>query len=262
MADADKLSRSIETSARSVLSVAPAVLDVAGAEQCLRQAAEADKRGYFAPNEDESLRITFGRYLLARAALYEAIADLKPIAFEVSAPSPFREQAFLVGYAAATLLVNSATFIVEHVRMRPLLRQKLDEAEPRFGIPRKQFTRIYRSLTSPGNLLALHRAQMFIQQRADELKACATGPSLKEISSLIESHPLRYSGLTKGIRSRLHYRLYSFVRRNLSGYQQALFSVMEGSGRVVSELKNPLRDKSVTDSVRAELHKHLQPGEA
>jgi hypothetical protein len=261
VADADALSKSIRTAARSVLSVAPVMLDVASADRRLADAVEAAERGYFSPQEDEWLRIAFGRYLLAREGLHEAIAELRPIAFEKSVPSPYCEQAFLVGCAAAALLVNSATFLVEHVRKSPRLRQKLDEAELRFGIPRKKFTEIYRSITSPHNHFSLRQSQYFASQRKVELKGCATDPVLKEVVSLLESHPLQYPGFKKSIQARLKYRLYSLMRRNLSGYQQALFAVFEGSGRVIAELCNPLREKLVTPEVRSEIHRHLQPGD-
>ncbi|MEO2045628.1 MAG: YiiX/YebB-like N1pC/P60 family cysteine hydrolase [Pirellulales bacterium] len=234
---------------------------MASADRRLAEAVEAAERGYFSPQEDEWLRIAFSKYILAREGLHEAIAELRPIAFEKAIPSPLCEQAFLVGCAAAALLVNSATFIVEHVRKSPPLRQKLDEAEPRFGIPRKKYTEIYRSLTSPNNLLALHQSQLFARQRKAELKECATDPILKEVASLLESYPLQYPKFRQSIQSRIKYRFYSLMRRNLSGYQQALFAVFEGSGRIVAELRNPLREKAVTTEVRTEIHKHLQPGD-
>jgi len=261
MPNTKNLAKSIRTAARSVLSVAPEVLDVERADQVLSEAATAAKRGYFTPQEDEQLRIVFAKYLLARNVLHEAVNELIPFAFEESVPSPLREQAFLVGYAAGTLLVNSATFILEHAQQSPVLKEKLDEAEPRFGIPRKKFTHIYESLSSPTNLIAMHKSQKFIRSHADELRKLATSDTLQKVVTLLENNPIRYPGLTGGILARIRYRWYSLLRRNISGYRQAFFAVLEGSGRVISELENPLHEKLLTPEIQAEIHSHLQPGD-
>jgi len=255
----------IERAARSVLSLSPAV---AGDDRLLRQAIEArqaQRRGYFRPEEDERLRDHFAQYLMARAGLLQTIEELRPIALgrAVDIDERTRLRGFVVAFTAASLLVRAGRFLLRHAGENDAARRKLDEADPKRGLPRKQFTLVYRSLTSPVNAWRLyeaiqyaekHRADM--EQLIDDAAIAPLLPILRGCEESVHVDPPRY------LRARLGYRSYSLRRRHYSALRQAMFAIFEGSGRVIAEMRNPFHRKRVTPTVRAELESILQPGDA
>ena len=172
-ADELKIFESIVLSAaRSVQAVAPMLplRDEVTAE--LADAAAAQERGYFLPDEDERIRETFARYLTVRAALLETVDSIRPVFNQLDGALDddsaeqlwvLRLRAFIVGFAAATMLVRSARFIVELAEGRDVVWKKLDEAEPRYGIPVKSYTQVYKSLVSSRRMWRFHEALSFMK---------------------------------------------------------------------------------------------------
>ena len=69
----------IESTARSVRSAAATLPMHQEMSIELKDAAAANKRGYFLPDEDERLRTTFARYLSVRNVLLETIEPIQAI---------------------------------------------------------------------------------------------------------------------------------------------------------------------------------------
>jgi len=63
------------------------------------------------------------------------------------------------------------------------------------------------------------------------------------------------------LRARLRYRWHSWRRRRASAAQRGLFEVMEATGRVIAEIRDPLHDDRVLASHRASLAELLRPGD-
>ena len=104
----------------------------------------AQARGYFTPGEDERLRAAYVSYMGVRAAIWEIVQSLLPY---IELPRKFKKgdwqshlRAFSIAFAGAAMLLRSGYYLIDMVAERPVLRDKLDEAEPRYGIERKQFT--------------------------------------------------------------------------------------------------------------------------
>ncbi len=262
-AEADEL---IRRAARSLRSVAPSLPTL---ETLQREIADGDlamERGYFLPDEDERVRQAFAKYLGLRAALHQTIAELEPLIRGEAAGALTSERqtaAFSVAFASAAVLVRAATFLVDSFAGKKTAWRKLDEAEPRFGIPRKQFTRIYRSLTSPYNVWRIHDACHFAKERAGELARLADDPEMAPVLHILERNRESVDALTRAsfARNQLKYRLHSLLRRQRSGFDQVMFALMEVSGRVVSEITNPFHEKRVTSAVIAKVGELLQPGD-
>ena len=117
--------------------------------QELADAKAAQARGYYQPDEDDRLRNIFAAYLDIREGLMTALARVEPwIDKKDGLGADDRLRAFAIGFTAACLLLRSGSYVIRIAEGRPVVAQKLDEAEPRFGIPRKAFTSIYRAQTS------------------------------------------------------------------------------------------------------------------
>ena len=162
MSEKPQIDRLVAGTARTLLSVAPSLPTLAMVEDVMASTRAAVERGYFLPDEDEAVRAIFSTYLTTRAALLSTLEDLRPHALEeLSQAHPKRPEIFVVAYCAACLLMRSGRFMIETFRGERLIWKKLDEAEPRFGIPNKQFTKIYRSLTSPAHVWVFLEASRY-----------------------------------------------------------------------------------------------------
>jgi hypothetical protein len=256
----------IEAAARSLASLAPAL--TARPERELEDIARAVARGHFTPDEDERIRERFAAYLTARAGMLQTIADLQPMALAPphcpgGVDEVDRVRAFAIAYAAAGLLVRAARFVVEDYARHKVIQRKLNEAEPRYGLPRKQFTAVYQAVTNPMNAWRLADAARFAAAHRNHIDALAGDPHFAPVlQHLHDSESAMQRGTRDLVRSRIAYRWHSLRRRRASAFQQALFGLFEISGRVIADIRNPLHHQRVTPEILGQLGKILQPGDA
>ena len=254
------------SAARSVCSLAPAVSGLDQLQQEIEDGKRAAARGYFTADEDDRVRARFAQYLTARAALHQTIAELAPLAMPraLGVDEQTRLRAFAIAYAAACLLVRGARILVLELAADPLAQRKLDEAEPRFGIPPRQYRAVYKSLTDPTNIWRLYDAREFARANRNDIEALAADALLAPIVALaLEAEPALDVPVRLALMKRLHYRLHSFRQRRASAVQRALFAILEAGGRVVAEIHNPLRKhpKRVTPAILAQIESMLDPGD-
>lgn len=260
------MNRDIESAAKTVLTIAPTLVTLMSMEQVALMAKSASERGYLKPDEDDAIREVFSRYLRSRAALIQTIEDLRPLAAkEIRKTNPDQPEIFIVAYAAATLLMRAGFLLIDTFRKDDLVVKKLDEAEPRFGIPRKQFTRVYRSSTSPLNVWGFLEASRYWKENsADFEKRFLSDPLIKPMMDLIaEEEPQTEISKRFYATSRLKYRLHSFLRRHHSGFKNVTFVLFKISGRMISEVQLQWirKRKRVTPAVQRKLAKLLKPGD-
>lgn len=250
----------IHTAARSVRSIAPAMplRDEMACE--LADAASAEKRGYFLPDEDERIRVVFSRYLTVRAALLETVDSIQPIfdrlGIEAGCNSEDliwrqRLQAFVVGFTAAMMLVRSATFIVDLAAERPVVWKKLDEAEPRFGIPEKSYTQVYKNLVASRRMWRFHESLMFYEVHKEDIADFIADPVIGELVAILQiEEPFLQYRKRDYLKRKWDYRLHSFKRRHVSGYKKVMFHLLKLSGSAVAELKQPFGIMAASAPVR------------
>ncbi len=257
----------IAAAARSIEALAPAL---AGLEACPaeREAAErASARGHFTPAEDECVHAWFARYLTARAGLLETIDDLTPIARSetpgtLSIDDHHHLQAFILVYTAACLLVRAARYLLEEFATNTLVQRKLNEAEKRYRIPRKQYTEIYKSLTNPVNAWRLREAVHLADGQRADIDAMRSDPRMAGVLSYLdESEDAVRVGLRDVLSSRLKYRWHSLRRRRASAAQKSVFGFAEAFGKLIGDLRNPWHASQVQGELRARLAELLQPGD-
>ena len=261
----------IKAGVRSLGSLAPALLGLRDDPFLSTEIPQAVARGYFKPEEDAHLRAWFARYLTARGGLLETIADLRPLAFPgtwLSKPEVVDEaiqiKCFAIAYAATCLLVQTARHLLEDVATHSVTQRKLNEVSVAHRIPPKQYTRIYRSLTHPVNAWRMNEAMNFADAHRADLDALADDELMRPVIDIIHvaEESLRVS-VGRYLRTRVRYRWHSWKRRRASVLQQAIFSIMESSGRMVADVKyfGWMRRHRLRPYIIKSLSRMLRPGD-
>ena len=223
---------------------------------------QAIERGYFRPAEDTRLRLWFAHFLSVRAGLMETIEALSRAVGSLDhLRDPGRLRCFLAGYAAACMLARVNRFLVDDLATHKLVQRKLNEAAPEWRIPRRQYTRVRKSLTDPMNAWRMYEAMRFARTHREELAALAHDPLLAPYAADLEGLEANLQpGFRKYLKAHLRYRWHSWRRRRASATQQALFSVFAFSGRMISRLHYG-RSKRLRPRVFAKLAAMLRPGD-
>lgn len=266
----------IQRAALSVSAIAEAMPMRSQMQQEMADAVAAQKRGYFLPDEDERLHDVYVRYLSLRHTLIEVIGEIKGVIDALDRMGEdqqdqkawqIRLRAFVVGFLAAAMLMRAATFIVDLVANRSVVRKKLDEPEPRYGIPAKSFATIYKSLGSHRSMWRFMSALRFYKLNGQDIAALAENPLMEDlIDRLVEEVKYMQCSKRGHLSRKLLYRIYSLKRRHVSGYKKVMFQLLKLSGRVVSEMKQPFvksagEGKRVDVTVLAELKPLLRAGD-
>lgn len=258
--------RAIERAARSVRSVAAAMPTHCEMAAELKDAAAAERRGYFFPDEDERIRAVFARYLSVRVALLEVVESMQPILdqsddLDDDAVWELRLRAFVVGFTAATMLVRAASFIVDLAADRPVVWKKLDEAESRYGIPRKSFTMVYKNLSSSRRMWRFHEAIRFFEVHGEDVALLARDRVVGELVAILgQEAPFLEYRKRNYLKRKWNFRRHSFKRRHASGYKKAMFHLLRLSGSAIAEMKQPfVKLPGQGDRVTAEVIAGLEP---
>lgn len=248
---------------RALATVAPQLPTLDKVTHVVELVGPAEERGYFFPDEDEQVRIVFANYLTTRAALLSILDDIRPYALnEFRKPTGQCHEVFLIAFTTASLLVRAGRFIVDSFRKTSVTRKKLDEAEPRFGIPAKQFTQVYRSLASPQNILTYLEGIRHFDKHRDDLMGLESNALLapvvailKDEAPFIEKSGVYYTKLG------FKYRWFSFLRRHKSAFKKFTFGLFKVSGSLIAELRMKWKRKRVTPGVQRKISRLLEPGD-
>ncbi|MHC4176904.1 MAG: YiiX/YebB-like N1pC/P60 family cysteine hydrolase [Planctomycetota bacterium] len=217
--------------ARTVAHLATYFEELKQAARELIEAARASGRGYFTPGEEEAVRRLQVSYWQSRAALFEVIGSFRQ---DSELKEELRPDAFLVAFGAAVLLVDAARFLREAFEPLPLVRQKLNEPAPHFGIPEGTYATVQKSLTSPLHVWHLYHAVQYFDEHAAELRARATDPLLAAVLAVIERLKSRLDvPVRRYLKARLQVRAdeaisrlrYGLLGRALYGMQKLVASL-------------------------------------
>lgn len=228
------------------------------------QAAEA--RGYFKPSEDERLRETYTRYLAIRSALWEVIQSRPLPAKQVQRNPQVATTAdwrgFSIAFCAAEMIVRTGEYLIDLARQRPLVWRKLDEADKRYDLKRKSFTRLYRQLTSAYLMRGFYRACETYDSHREKVTSAAPA----EISHILQSFNLPTVSRGEHLRRYRRFFRHSLKRRQMSAGKNIVFSVFEMMGSDIADLKIPFvkppnASKRVTPEVIENLRNILRPGD-
>jgi len=262
--------RLISEAARTVLAAAPGLREDIAIE--LADAVAAERRGYYAPDEDERLREGFHRYLAVRVSLWDAVKTLLPfVDGKLNADEGDFLRSYGVALCASAMLWRTGNALLDMAQGRDVVWKKLDEAEPRYGIERKTFTYMYKGLTAPKILAKYRKSWRFYRRNAariqDALEAAGPDSDFAKIAPLLQAEAeFARPTLVAWAGDRLHFRGFSLRRRHISAARKSLFAVFEASGSRIAELKQPFikpsgAPKRVDDAVRAKVLEICEPGD-
>lgn len=226
----------------------------------------AETRGYYSPVEDERLRETYTRYLAIRISLWQVIQALpqeaKSVQRDPASASDQDWRGFAVAFCAAELIVRTGEYLIDLARDRPIVWRKLDEADQRYGLPRKSFTRLYRQLTSAFRMRGFYRACDVFDGHRDRVMTVA--PS--DIKSILTQLNLPKASRGDHLKRYSRFVRHSVKRRNISAGKNILFSIFEMMGSDIADLKIPFvklpnAKKRVTPHIQIDIRSALQPGD-
>ncbi len=252
----------IISGARTVTSLAVHFSEMQGRALLLKNAFVASQRGYFTPSEDDETRHLLVSYWQSRNALIELVYSFLDDA--ASRSTDMRPASFLVAFSGALVLIDAARFLRENFHDRPVVRQKLNEPEPHFGIPEGTYDAIQRSLTSPVHAWHLYHAVTYYDENQVALCALARGGPLEPLVRIIDSLQVRIQvGVREYARARLRVnvrRVWSTVRRDL--LSRALYGLQKAVSQLVSGIyTRPAHHPQLPEAVAGELRSILQPGD-
>ena len=256
-------SPSLNSTAQSLVAVAPQLPTEEEVSELITSISGASERGYLLPDEDERVRELFVRYLRTRAALMATLQELRPhLLGPNQATGDERHRVFACAFCAACMLVRCGRYLVDSFRKNKVIWRKLDEAEPRYGIPRKQFTKIYRSLSSPRNIWIFLSGIRYFEEHRAEIDALVDDAEIGEVVKLLQSERPFVETSKRYYSSRvLKYRWHSFLRRHITGFKKVSFALFKLSGSAIAEMRMKWKRKRVTPGVRRKISRMLQPGD-
>ncbi len=231
-------------------------------------AHRAQERGYFNPDEDEQLRAVYLRYLSIRQNIWELLEEIQGELKKIGDKQGTHYLAwFTLGFASAFILMRAAHYLVEISESYPTIRQKLDEAEPLYGIEWGSFSEIYRKMRSSRTMLPFRRAVSFYCQHKQAIHELSNNS--KEWADLLDlfeqDEGLLSQTKTEYIKRRLVYRKFQNQTRQNIIYRKAMYKAFKSTGCIISDLKNPRvpvnKIKRVTAKVREQVAELLQPGD-
>ncbi len=255
------LPEQILAGARTVTSVSSHFDELKREALKLLDSFGASRRGYFTPWEDEEVRHLHVSYWQSRNALIELVTSFHD---DEDLSNELRPAGFLVAYAGALVLIDAARFLREHCHDRPVVRAKLNEPEPYFGIPEGTYDQIQKSLTSPVHAWHLyHAAWYYSEHRAELNKLAADGPLapllkiIDRFENQIEVSLGEYAVARIRVRAR---QLLSAVKRDL--LSKALYGLQKSVSRLISDIYTvPGHNPVLPGDVREQLHGVLEPGD-
>ncbi len=230
----------------------------------------AEARGYYDPIEEEKIREAYARYLGIRVAIWQVITALKPhyrmFRKTKSTLGNPDYQAFAIAFAGAEIIVKTGEHLIDLARERDIVWQKLDEAELRYGLKRKSFTRLYRQLTSFFKMRGFYAARAYFDSQRDAIMGSLSAPEFAQITEILTQ--LNLPSVSRGDHLARYSRFmrFSLRRRRLSSLRNVTFGIFKSMGDDIAELKIPLvkrRDaaKRVTPEILAKLAPLLRPGD-
>ena len=234
--------------------------------------ATAVDRGFFRPDEEDLLIDWFARFLTVRDGLWELLGEL--IGAQGGDLSSYESDiandddawaAFGLGYGAACAVVHLDRFLVQRFATHSSTQRKLNEGVTEHRIPRKQFTAVYESLADPASALFLDEAITLRERLARRTGRDLNRPGQRRLAPVAKRLEWLESSLDRSKRSFLRlfagFQSHALRRRLASARDQGFFSLLEGSGSVVSEIRDHWQPKRVDDDVRDQIAELLRPGD-
>ena len=218
-------------------------------------------RGEFRPSENETIGYWFARFLTIRECLWQVIDDVLAALDGKPTPQDGDLRHFVLGYAAVCQLVAIDRKLLFDVARHSVVQRKLNEPFHELRIARKQFTRVFEAFVDEKNALSLLNAMNFAKRHRKQMLALRSDTDVGSVASKV---PQLEGALDPSKREYLRgawsYVSHKWRRRGIVSANNVLSSVVEGVGRVASDIYIT-ENKRVTDDIRREIAELLEPGD-
>ncbi len=223
---------------------------------------QSSTRGYFTPTEDEQTRHLLVSYWQSRNALFELVSSFHRVDRFEKEEQPI---ALLIAYSGALVLVDVARFLRENCHHRPVVREKLNEPEPYFGIPDGTYDLVQKSLTSPVHAWHLYHASVYIGEHREQLNSLAGESSdfkamldiIDRLQNRLDISAERYVLIRSRVRAE---SLGQRIGRDLLG--RALYGLQKCVSRLIADryVKSG-HQPGLPSEIETEIEADLQPGD-
>ncbi len=234
-------------------------------QQLAREMTEVistNEQGLFRPDQEFQVLTLLIGYWQSRSALLELVHSIRD---DERLYGPDGDVLFLVGFSAALILVDSARFLRETVKDRPIVQRKLNEAQPDFGIPANVYDTVQKSLLSARHAWHLYHAIKFYRDNEQRLLALGDqDPALRPMLQVIDRLKYRLDvPIAQFEAARLRTRagqIARSLRKSLLG--RAIYGLQKLGGSVLADryLKKG-HQPGMPESVCGQVSGLLQPGD-
>jgi hypothetical protein len=197
----------------------------------LAAGGSAQKRGYFTPAEEDEARAMLVSYWHARRALSEVVDSFRS---DADLADEHRPAAFLTAFAGGLVLFDAARFLRDAFHDSPVVRQKLNEPAPQFGLPADVYDQVQKSLVSTRNAWHLYHAAKYFEEHEGMFRALAAEGELAPMLRLvIDLQHRRELSVTRFARTKLRTRASQMFRR---AWRDTMGRAMYGLQKVAGEM--------------------------
>ena len=218
--------------------------------------------GLFSPSDNDEIAYWFARFTTIRNNLWSIIeTGIQTNEHDQGLAEQDYYQHFVIGYSAVCTLIRIDRFLLDKVAYHTVIQRKLNEAFPEHRIPRKQFHKIRKAMLQPSNAIRIYQAHRTLKRRHKVIELAVQSSPVTPIFEAL-SKKERYLNLSRQryFLAWLKCRILNWRRRGASAKQKTLFSILEYSGRLASELSLP-RPKKVTPTIQDQVLAILEPGD-
>jgi len=260
--DSPATTDSVESGARTVENVARHFAELKDTADGMLETFGARERGYFTPSEDDEVRHLLISYWQPRCALLELVMSLHEQLRREKRNDP---ALFLVGFAGALVLIDAARHLREKFHKSHIIRHKLNEPEPHFGIPEGVYDTVQKSLTRPTYLWHMYHAVMYYERNKEELRSFAQRDErsaamfaiTERLQTRLQVRMQDYAAMRLRVRSR---EFWTGLQRDL--LFRAVYGMLKMSGCLAANLSlRPGHRPQLPPEVRQELSRVLAPGD-
>jgi hypothetical protein len=228
-----------------------------------RVSIAARARGYFTPDEEDRVRQILLAYRNYRFVLYEIIH--RGFGYREIADSRRQLEVFLVAFAAALTLYSKSLKLIEAYEREPLVRNKLNEPDQKFGLEADLFEEVLRGYSSPGNYRELIRGAWFWLKKRRQIQRLASAapetwrwlfPIIRRELTIVRQRLFRV------LRCRLRYDWRAFGRTVLRPVRNTRYHLRSEITTACSQIRTTRHYKpALNEAVLSELRSLIQPGD-
>ena len=227
-------------------------------QDALRRRREAENRTYFRPEEEEQIRAYFFTYLSHRSTLHRLIATYS--SFQAVRDESVRARCFMTAFTAGAVAFEVSLVLIARYDGHEVIRKKLNEGDPSWGLESGMFDTIRAGVTSGDNIRMYLSMEEYHELHVPEWKERGFLPEetfgwmdtrLERAASYIATNPVsRPVGKVRNLLSRVKEDIHTPVIA-----AQSYISTWIGDTRIATD--KPL----ITEAQVVELESRLQPGD-